>query len=147
MSGPVKLGVEVAGLKELARDIRAADPQLTRDLKKALKSGADLIADEYRDRIEAYSSRIPETIKTGSTPTSSYVKAGGPEAPHSAAVENMGKTGTFRHPVFGNTDVWVEQDAHPAALPALQSRGPDVVDLVNSALADWAEAAGFRQRT
>jgi hypothetical protein len=29
---------------------------------------------------------------------------------------------TFRHPVFGNSGLWVEQPTHPYLLPALQAR-------------------------
>jgi hypothetical protein len=140
---PVRIGIEIAGLKELARDVRAADPVLAKGLKAALLQGAQLVADEYKQRIRRFSTRIPPTIRPGASGTGAYVRAGGIDAPHAAALENFGKTGFFRHPVFGNSDLWVDQQAHPAALPALEARADDVVELADKALADWAEAAGF----
>lgn len=141
---PVKLGVEVAGLKDMAKDIRAAEPNIRAGLKLALKQGADLVASEYRTQIGRNSPRIAATITTGSTLTTSYVKAGSKAAPHAAAFENEGRAGVFRHPVFGNRGVWVTQDAHPAAIAALQKRGDDVVALVSKAIDAWAAEAGFK---
>lgn len=49
------------------------------------------------------------------------VYAGGQGAPEAAPLDNEGKSGTFRHPVFGNRDVWVAQKARPFFTPAFRT--------------------------
>ena len=48
------------------------------------------------------------------------VTAGGKRAPEAVVLEHGGVEGTFRHPVFGNRDVWVSQKARPFLAPAFK---------------------------
>lgn len=40
-------------------------------------------------------------------------------APHARPIEHGGEGGTFRHPVYGNRNNWVDQQARPSFYPAV----------------------------
>ena len=42
--------------------------------------------------------------------------------------------GDVRHPVFGNTNNWVDQDSKPFLTPALLKKRSEVLDLINLAV-------------
>lgn len=69
----------------------------------------------------AWSSRIPQSFRIVGEGDNVVVYAGGEQAPEAAPLENDGKRGYFRHPVFGNDDVWVDQKARPFFTPAFRS--------------------------
>jgi hypothetical protein len=48
---------------------------------------------------------------------------------------------SFRHPVFGNYDVWVEQATRPYLMPAGRAQGPTTVKLAREALRAAVAAA------
>lgn len=62
------------------------------------------------------------------------VQAGGDAAQYAPAFENQGKVGTFRHPVFGNREVWVNQQAHPFLRPALQAQSANLAKKIDAAI-------------
>lgn len=85
-----------------------------------------------------FSSRIPGAVRMT---TSFGSKTGGvriwvdaKKAPHARPLENLGRSGSFRHPVFGDMDVWVSQPAHPFFFPAVKSSGGKVRSLVEDAV-------------
>ncbi len=61
----------------------------------------------------SWSSRIPGSFTIQGAGDNVVVRAAGDAAPEGAPLENEGKRGTFRHPVFGNREVWVDQKARP----------------------------------
>lgn len=137
-----RLGIQVSGLKELARDIKS-DAGLKKGLKAALLEGANVVAIEWERRLSPFSRKIASTVKPGAAGSSAYVKAGGAKAPHAVPFENDGKDGTFRHPVFGNRKLWVSQKAHPTATQALEAAADEALEATADAIDKWARDAGF----
>jgi hypothetical protein len=97
-NAPVQFGIGVTDLKAFAKDVRQADKILAKNLRLALKKGADIVADQVRSNASR-SSTIPRSVKSSSSPRSAKVVIKAAEA---APFEHMGKPGTFRHPVFGH---------------------------------------------
>lgn len=115
---------DASSLRTLGAQLRKAQPAMYRAAKTSLRAVGEKVA--VRARANAsWSTRIPATVKVRSAGlTSVIVSAGGPAAPEAKPLEHAGASGTFRHPVFGNRNVWVDQQArpflHPAAMEDLQ---------------------------
>lgn len=135
--------LQADGLAQLQRDLKNASKDALRLFRAAMRKGGDIVAAEARNRISGTSSRIADSIKVSATNKGVAVRAGGGDAPHAAALENLGKTGTFRHPVFGNREVWVEQQAHPYLGPAAEGKMDDVADAFLDAVNALLGEAGF----
>lgn len=136
---PISLGVQTTGLTQLTKAVRAADKTLAANLRTRLRAVGNTVRDRARGNA-SWSTRIPASIKTSVTTKGVSIKAGGKNAPHAAALEHGGQSGTFRHPVF-SSDVWVDQAARPFLIPAL-----NVDEAQNAALAaldDWIRDCGF----
>ncbi len=138
------VSVDTSDLKKLAADLRKAEPELLKELQTALKGAAVTVAVEARLIAGFYSSRIPKTIRPFARGLTVGVRAGGASAPHAVPFEHEGVPGTFRHPVFGNRDVWVSQAAHPYLLPALVKETDNVERAVEAAIDGVLLKAGFR---
>lgn len=136
--------IDTFELKKLAADLRKSNPELLKQLSKAIRGAAVTVAVEARLLSGYYSARIPTTVRTFATGLNAGVRAGGARAPHAAPFEHFGLPGTFRHPVFGNRDNWVEQEAHPFLAPALEVEGPKVELAALAAVEATLLAAGFR---
>jgi len=137
------LTIDVSQLKKLATDLRRASPQLAKDFLTQLGRAGDVVALAAKEKAD-FSTRIPATIKVRRRGTRVRVQAGGETAPHAAAFEHDGYGGSFRHPVFGNYDVWVSQPAHPFLRPALEETLPEVELFVVQAVDDAFISAGWR---
>lgn len=133
MAGGETFHIEVGDLRKLMADIRKVDKEIPRELTNGLRDGAKIIAEEAKKRA-SFSKRIPRTIRAAASGSKATVKAGGKRAPHAAALENNGKAGTFRHPVYGNRDVWVDQQSHPYLAPAAEAKEGEVADVVAAAV-------------
>lgn len=106
------IGVDISGLTTLAAVLRRVEPSLAKELQTGVAVAGEVIATKARSNA-SFSTRIPGTIQVRRRALSVKVRAGGPDAPHAPALEHGGQPGTFRHPVFGRRDVWVDQPAHP----------------------------------
>jgi hypothetical protein len=111
--------IDVSELKNLGKALHRAAPLVEREFNKGMKSYGDLVAADAKTKAN-FSSRIPGTIKARRRGRSVSVVAGGSNAPHAPAFEHGGQGGSFRHPVYGNFDAWVEQPAHPYLHPAAE---------------------------
>ncbi len=121
---------------------QAAEPNLDREFNKALRAAALPVA-EVAKQLASWSSRIPATIKIAGGARWIVIKAGGKGAPHAAAFEHKGKPGTFRHPMFGNRDVWVAQKARPFLVPALVANHENIRRDAEAAVILVLREAGF----
>ena len=145
------VGILADGFTDLARALRTIDKAVWRDLRRDLKSAAELVADDARSRA-GYSSRIPGSITTSVTLTGATIKAGGAAAPHAVVLE-VGSSGSahgwLRHPVFARSDedrsewTWVDQPTRPFLFPAFEAHQAEVLELVGEAIDRAAHAAGF----
>lgn len=134
--------IYAVGFRALARDLKAADKATGPALRRRLKTVAELVAADARSRA-SFSTRIPGSIRARSGLNQASIRAGGPSAPNAAPLENKGKGGTFRHPVFGHRQVWVNQQARPFLRPALQANTRAIVDGLAEAITDVVAGAHF----
>lgn len=65
-------------------------------------------------------------------------------APHARAYEGLGQGGSFRHPVYGNREVWVEQKTRPYLWPAVRGRARDAERAAQQVYEQVARECGFR---
>jgi hypothetical protein len=122
---PVEYVVHTTGLQKFAADLRKANPQLRKEFDRLLKKGGEGIVAEAKVNAD-WSSRIPGSIRLGVNTGRVQVKAGNSKAPHAAAFEHGGRDGTFRHPVYGHKDVWVDQEAHPFLGPEIPKHTAEI---------------------
>jgi hypothetical protein len=139
-----RFGVESIGLRKFLADVRKADPVIQRQLLARIKEKVTGIVVPDAQSRASWSTRIPGSIRVTASAKTVSIRAGGARAPHAAAFEHGGDPGTFRHPVFGNRDVWVDQQARPFLTPAGQAHEEDLLAAVGQAIEDWVTAIGFR---
>ena len=121
--------------------MRKSRPEVHREVRRAVKAAAELVAEDAR-RKASWSTRIPGTVKASvlGNGTAASVRAGGAKAPHAKALENAGRDGMFRHPVFPDQSktrsewTWVSQQARPFLHPALLDRFPETVRAIGAAV-------------
>jgi HK97 gp10 family phage protein len=129
--------VDATGLRALAADLRTVSPELYTAFRARTKAAGMLVAAEAKRR-SSWSTRIPGSIKVSITNLGTGIKvtANGAKAPDAAPYENKGQSGNFRHPVFGNTDVWVSQKARPFLAPAAEAKAEEVTEAFAEAVDD-----------
>lgn len=137
-------GIDTSDFRAVAKALRQAQPELARELRKSLRKAGEIVAVEARSLAEKDSKSIPPTIKVRVASATVSVVAGGKDAPVAGLFElgNTGgsksasasRKGVFRHPVFGNRDVWVNQPMHRFLAPAAASRAMQVERAVLGAL-------------
>lgn len=138
-----ELMIDVSDLKDLARDLRRVDPVLQKQFLKALGRTGEIVATRARQNA-SFSTRIPGSIKVRRRGVRVRVQAGGDAAPEAAPLENRGKQGTFRHPLFGDRETWVSQPAHPFLTPAAEAEMVPFEQAILSAVNATFVSAGFR---
>ena len=128
-------GTDARDFRAVAKALRMAAPQAARELKKDLRAAGMIVANRAKEIAAEHSQKIPPTIKVRVASTTVAVVAGGKDAPQAGLFElgNTGgsksaaasRRGEFRHPVFGNREVWVKQEMHPFLTPAAAEVGPE----------------------
>lgn len=134
--------IDTSQLKQLAFVLKRTQPAIGKELNLSFKAMGEKVAADARANA-SFSSRIPGTIKVRRRGLGVRVQAGGDNAPHAAPLEHGGEPGTFRHPVFGNRNVWVSQPAHPFLHPAAEKERPVVEALAVEAVDKALRDAGF----
>lgn len=132
--------VDARSLNRLGRDLRRAAPEAAMVARARIRAAAAVVAEDAKGRA-SFSTRIPETIKVRGTGFGVKIVAGGPAAPDAAPLENRGREGEFRHPVFGNRENWVSQKAHPFLAPALEAHREMVAAEIEAAVFEAVERA------
>lgn len=132
----IDVGIQADGLTQFYRDLEAMNKDLAKGLLADMKEACKPILDSAVSNA-SFSKKIPGTIRlvaTGGSRGSATIsiRAGGAKAPNAAPLENKGNSGQFRHPVFGNKNNWVSQEAHPYMYPAISKD----IDAVGEKLAD-----------
>lgn len=139
---------------QLQRDLGQMSNAQRKALRQEIARVGQTALSDARSRAGSWSSRIPSAI-TG-RPTMSLttgrvgyeLRADVSEAvPHARVFEGIsqqGSSGHFRHPVFGNREVWVSQKTRPFMWPAVRGRAADLRRGVEKAVEDAAREAGFR---
>lgn len=119
------------------------------ELRKQLRPRFRAIGERMKAQAAAnasWSSRIPGSLKVrvslaGKRP-GVYVLAEASSAPHARPLEGLNGRNPFRHPVFGNENVWVAQSARPYLLPALMATREQSEADLRDALVEAFRATG-----
>lgn len=110
-------------LDDFALRLRERADRVTREVLVAMEEIGEEIEREAKEIAKRSSSTIPETIRHEVIPGALRIRGGSPQVAIGGIFEMGNKGGhvrdkTFRHPVFGNPKVWVEQEKHPYLRPA-----------------------------
>ena len=126
--------IEYGEVSLLARRLGRIPLEMRAHLKPQLYAAGRIIADQAK-RNASYSRRIPAAIRVTSRLSSSggvVIRVSASRAPHAKALEGRTRAGTtktaFRHPVFGNGDVWVGQQTRPFLHRAVQQKKGEAMD-------------------
>lgn len=138
-------GIDLREYRKLTRDLKAFKPD--KQLKKTLKVAGELIATDAQALVGSHSQTVPGSIKVRLRKTSISVLAGGEGVPMGGLLEmgnrGRGHKGKFRHPVFGDKSVWVEQDMHPFLLPAQKKNERSIERLEGRIVAEAFKEVGW----
>lgn len=137
----VLLGVRADGLRDLAKDLRAADRKAPGRMARRLKAAGNIVADDAKRRA-SWSHRIPGSIRVTGGATSVSVRAGGEAAPDAYPWEAPDGR-PVRHPTFGHGP-WTAQTPRPYLRPALEANADRVAGEVTKVLDDFLYDASFR---
>jgi hypothetical protein len=77
-----ELKVEVGGLAQLSKGLRAIDSQAPKELRLALNSAANLLVDHVRPKVPSVTGAARRSLVARSTRTSARVAVGGKRAPY-----------------------------------------------------------------
>jgi hypothetical protein len=114
--GGLVVSIDTKDLRQLYVDLKGVEGNLRVELRKGVKAAAEPIAAAVRSAA-SWSSRIPGAIRVkpsfGARSTGVTITVDSGRAPEARVLEHGGRSGTFRHPVYGNREVWVSQKAQP----------------------------------
>lgn len=137
-------------LQQLAKALRDVDPLMRKQLPARLREAAKPIRDDANSRKPSSKIRVGTRVKLNSRNGASVtVVASSPKNPPLAGLLEAGNKGrrnaaTFRHPVFGNRDVWVEQPTKPYLRPAGQAHAEEARQRIEQIVDDIAKHLGAR---
>jgi hypothetical protein len=134
-------------VRMLINDLRKIGDGVGRNLGKEFKRAAGPVAQQARANA-SWSTRIPGAITVGVSSSRRFpgaqIKVAKSLAPHARMYEFPGGGGSFRHPVYGNREVWVSQRGRPFIRPAIRSKGEGFIKACDRAVDTAARANGFR---
>lgn len=124
--------VRIDGLRDLQRDLRAIAPEARREVTKALKSGAEVIARATGPLAARKTGKLAASFQPGASMMQGYVRS---RLPYAGVLEYGG--------VIRPKGAPVEIQAHPAATLALQRNEEKIVDSIGDALERVASRRGW----
>lgn len=135
------IAIDATRILSFAVQLRDVPKEMQKDLRRNILDASDVIVQRARSNA-SWSSRIPNAISARvrfGTGSAVQIVVDSKQAPHARPYEGIGqgRGNTFRHPLFGNTDIWVEQQQRPFLFPARRQHEHEVVkgvqDAINSA--------------
>jgi hypothetical protein len=133
-------------LQRLIRDLGQIPKDLQKELRPAVKKAAEVVKRDAQAR-SSWSTRIPGAmrvvVKLAGSGAGASVVVSAAKAPHARPYENLGNPGTFRHPVYGNREVWVPQAARPFLFPAAQAKADAATEEIDKAVREVLRRNGF----
>ena len=129
--------------RNLQRDLARLEPEIRKELNAKLRGVGGGIVSAAQSNA-SWSTRIPGAISLSVTSTRVGVKVNRRRAPHARAYEGITGGSQFRHPVFGNRNVWITQTTRPSLAPAVRDHQAAFADAASDAVADAARAVGWR---
>ncbi|MEU1736462.1 HK97 gp10 family phage protein [Streptosporangium sp. NPDC020145] len=134
-------------LRRLVRDLGKLPAEVRKELRPVLRKAGT----RARTRAKAnasWSRRIPGAIRLSVSFTKRRpgvaLRVDGRRAPNARPLENLGKQGTFRHPLFGDRERWVSQRARPFLFSAAQAEWRPINAEIAAAVSTAARKHGFR---
>lgn len=131
------MAVEYESIRKLARAMGSIPADVRRELRPRLRKAGEGLANDLRSSY-GWSSRIPGAVRItaafGSQSGGVRIFVDEKRAPHARPIENEGNAGTFRHPLWGDTENWVEQEARPTFFPAVKRNREEVIRLAAEAV-------------
>lgn len=142
------ISVDADDFRNFQRTLKKMDKDISRELNKQLRKViASTIVPAARSNA-SWSSRIPAAIKPSVGTRNIGARVASKQAPHGRAYEGLQKglrnNSHFRHPVFGNRNVWVSQATRPFLAPAFESNAAEATKAAEEAISQAASAAGFK---
>jgi hypothetical protein len=132
-------------LQALIKDLGEIPRDLQREMRPAFRRAAQPAAARIRQNA-SWSSRIPAAVKVstsfGRTP-GVMIRVDSTKAPHARPIEHVGRPGTFRHPVYGNREVWRPQQARPFFYRGVEATADQIRDAIGAVITDVASRHGF----
>jgi hypothetical protein len=137
---------------KLQRDLHAMGPKQRRRLRREFTRIGQAAASDAKSRAGAWSRRIPSAISNRALVDQGRGRVGAEvrvsrRVPHARAYEGIsqqGSTSYFRHPVYGNREVWVSQQTRPYLWPAVRGRRAEMTRAVEQTVDAVARECGFR---
>jgi hypothetical protein len=136
-------------LTELSRDLYRIGAAGRRNLRTDMERAGQSALSDARSRAGRWSRRIPASLSLRTQLTDTRVvvqlRSSARVAPHARSYEGLGHdTGSFRHPVYGRRDRWVQQSTRPSVWPAVAGRRREIEESVAAAYERAIRESGFR---
>lgn len=131
--------VNVAGLKDLSRELKAIDASWAKELAQAAKKAAQIIVTEARSRASSAGgvlAKAADSIAPGGTQRGGYVRLGGPRWPYALGAE----FGAKQYPQF---KPWrgADENGGYALYPAIRDKTDEVTDAYGEMVGDLTRRA------
>lgn len=136
-------------LSAVARDLYRMGPAQRRRLRTEFNRIGQAMLSDARSRA-GWSTRIPASLEARPITDMTRGRVGVElrarlsKAPHARAFEGLGQVGSFRHPVYGNRENWVDQKTRPYLWPAVRGRSRDAERAAQNVYEQVARECGFR---
>lgn len=134
-------------IRVLQKDLGKIEPELRKKLRPALKAAAAPIVADAKVRA-SYSARIPRaislSIRFAKRDPGVSMRVRRAVAPHGRTLEGIQGNATFRHPVHGHRDRWVNQQTRPYLAPAAEAGMDGALAATVAAVDEVAREQGFR---
>jgi hypothetical protein len=125
--------VDTTSFTKFGQSMRAAGGRVKNVVSQSLVDVAPKVVATAKVNA-SFSKKIPDTITSVPIDVGVMIVAGGPSVPEAELYENKGVPGKWRHPLFGNTQHWYSQTAHPFLAPAVLASTPKVEEAVLEAV-------------
>jgi hypothetical protein len=132
-------------LQQLITDLGEIPPAVRRELRPALRRAAQPALESIRSNA-SWSSRIPGAVKLSTSfgrQPGVMIRVDSTKAPLARPIEHDGRPGTFRHPVYGNREVWRPQQARPFFYRGVEATADQIRDEIGAVIDDVAQRHGF----
>lgn len=137
--------VQSKDLRKLYTDLKAAPGSMQVELRKGMTKAAQPMVARVKSGA-GFSGRIPGAVKAkvnfSAKKAGVSVTVDPKRAPEAAPLEHGGKSGTFRHKVFGH-DVWVDQQARPFFYPNV-AKDAEVTKALSDVMDAFSKKLGFK---
>ncbi|MBB2914857.1 hypothetical protein FHS43_006169 [Streptosporangium becharense] len=134
-------------LRGLIRDLGKLPDAVRKELRPALRRAGTRARTRAQGNA-SWSRRIPRAIRLqvsfAKRRPGVALSVNKNLAPHARPLENLGKPGSFRHPMFGDRKRWVTQRARPFFFPAAAAEWQQIDRDVAAAVDAAARRHGFR---